>query len=160
MAWGRGGNPKIKKYAHLLGVMSDKEFAELVGCHPDYPYYLRKRRGLLCKRTGCITGIPWERFDSLFGKEEDEKIAEIIGCKVSAVKRHRRALGIPAFFHPRVCPCGESFTPGPKGGRRLHCSKGCGTMHWYYATKTAHSEETIAEKMLEYGKKKRRGKNV
>jgi hypothetical protein len=38
--WGRAGNPKIKKNIHLLGTMPDEEFAKLVGCHPQYPYFL------------------------------------------------------------------------------------------------------------------------
>lgn len=153
MSYGRGGNPKIKKYAHLLGVIPDKEFAELVGCHPQYPYFLRRKRGLLCEHSGCITGayIDWETYSVLFGVQEDAKIAEIVGCTVGTVQTQRRRRGIPPFYHPRTCVCGDVFTP--VNGGKTHCSSQCEANFSYHRR---HSEtlEDAEQKMREYGARK------
>jgi hypothetical protein len=152
MAYGRGGNPKIKKYIDMLGRIPDKEFAELVGCHPQYPYFLRRKRGMLCTRPHCITSVDWEAYSVLFGVQEDAAIANALDCSLAAVQRERQRRGIKPFYKDRTCVCGATFTP--KHGNRRHCSNTCEANFSHHRR---HSEtlEEAQQKMREYGARKR-----
>jgi len=150
-------NKKIKKYKHLLGKIPDKEFADKVGCHPGYVYFLRRSLGLLCKRQGCLVGyIDWDHWSYLFGIEEDERIAEKVGCSLNTVRRNRHKYGFDPYFHPRDCPCGVVFTPTRPNN--IYCSKNCQRMHFYFRKYSGLSKKKIKQKMLEYGQQREANK--
>jgi len=152
--WGRAGNPKIREHAHLLATMPDEEFAELVGCNPKYVYFLRRKRGLMCRRSGCLTGrtVDWERQDYLFGQKEDMEIAKSIGFSLETVKRRRQYLKVAPFFHPRKCPCGVEFQP--KRIAHRYCSHACQGMNWYYLNVRRLSKKESLQEMFKYKTRK------
>lgn len=155
--WGRYGNPKVRKYHHLLGTMPDKEFAKLVDCTPHNVYMLRRKAGMLCEHSGQLTGrwVDWSQHEHRLGKEPDEVLAKELGVSETTVRkqRNRRHIPISKLSPLCICPCGNTFMYRCKTKR--FCSDHCSTRYNQFLRENGYTPEEAEKALFIYGERKR-----
>ncbi len=156
--WGRHGNPKIRKYRHLLGTMPDKEFAKLVDCTPHNVYLLRRKAGMLCEHPGQLTGTPWtdwSLYEYRLGQDPDEVLAKELGISEITVRNRRARLHIPVCKRSplRTCPCGNTFMY--RWVTKRFCSNHCCTRYNQFLKENGYTSEEAEKALFLYGERKR-----
>lgn len=85
----------IKEHAHLLGVLSDYEVAQMAGLKPATVTYHRKKLGIAAAHAVAPDWSAEE--DAKLGTMTDGELAEQIGRTASAVYLRRMRMKIPSY---------------------------------------------------------------
>lgn len=80
----------------LLGTISDRKIAKMLGCSPDTVSLQRKARGI----CSCLEKIDWS--SQPLGEMPDPKLAQLLGVPSSTVTTKRVSAGIPSFTEVRT----------------------------------------------------------
>jgi hypothetical protein len=87
------------QYDHMLGEISDRKLANIIGCAFHTVAYRRKKLQIdnYRKKMGLSKTLDWQFFDNLMGTMTDKNLSNLIGCSESGVAHRRKKLGIKSF---------------------------------------------------------------
>jgi len=88
------------EYDHLLGTMSDRNLANVIGCSISCAMARRMKLGV--NSVTLKDQINWSKYDHLLGELRDKDVAEIIGCSYRSVVNRRDRLGVKSWRKRRT----------------------------------------------------------
>lgn len=95
-----------------LGKKTDQAIADRFGMTKDGVRYWRVKCGIPADPRNHYTKPYNRRFEAAgIGTRPDAEVARELGVHVSSVGHARRLRGIPVYRRPRLCVCGQVFTP-------------------------------------------------
>jgi 5-methylcytosine-specific restriction endonuclease McrA len=122
VGYGKNKHQWANKHLELIGTMSDRRLAKIMGVSKEVVQRERWRRGISSYRSQDVL-LDWTpKMDALLGTDCDAEIAKKLDISKSAVKQRRQALGIRSYREQnRIIP--EGMSGQSNEAKRLYCQR-------------------------------------